>query len=252
MKGDHCLRARLLPSKVSLVDKPSRQPEAGEVANPAALAYLHMRRLAVADKAQTETAIGSSMSTAEDDDRKLLSLLRARDAGAFRALVDRHLPLVLGIGRRMLRDDAEAEDVAQEALLKLWQGGAALDLGAGGFRPWLRRVTTNLCIDRIRSSRRTDVTDEVPDSPVPATQLTDLAEGDMAQRVHSALMQLPDRQRQALSLFHYEGFSQIEVAGIMGVSDEAVESLLSRARRTLRGALKDEWRQLLPGEAGEA
>src|SRR5262245_14767499 len=184
-----------------------------------------------------------------DDDRVLLDRLRARDGAAFRTLVDRHLPAVLGIARRMLRDEAEAEDVAQEAMLKLWQGGAGLDIGAGGARPWLRRVATNLCIDRIRSGRRTEVTDEVPDQPVAANQLVKLAEGELAVRVDAALQGLPERQRQALVLFHYEGLSQIEVGRVLGVSDEAVESLLSRARRALRGALKDEWRLLLPGEA---
>ena len=126
-----------------------------------------------------------------------------------------------------------------------------LEIGDGGVRPWLRRVASNLCIDRIRSGRRTDVTDEVPDQPVPPSQFTSLAEGDLSARVEAALRGLPERQRQALVLFHFEGLSQSEVGRILGVTDEAVESLLSRARRALRVELKDEWRQLLPGEAGE-
>ncbi len=194
----------------------------------------------------------SFMTTAEDDDRHLLGLLRQRDGAAFRILVERHLPLVTGVARRILRDDAEADDVAQEAMLRLWQGGGGLEVGPGGIRPWLRRVTSNLCIDRIRSRSRTDVTDEVPDQPVAANQLSNLVEDDMAARVQQALLALPERQRQALVLFHYEGLSQIEVAGVLCVTDEAVESLLSRARRALRGSLKDEWRQLLPGAAGDA
>lgn len=188
--------------------------------------------------------------TSADDDRALLARLSARDAGAFRALVERHLPLLLGVARRMLHDDAEAEDVAQEALVKLWQGGAALEIGESGVRPWLRRVTTNLCIDRIRSGRRTDVTDKIPDRPIPASQLASLTENDLATRVNRALLALPERQRQALVLFHFEGLSQIEVGAALGVSDEAVESLLSRARRALRSTLKDDWQQLLPEEAG--
>jgi RNA polymerase sigma-70 factor, ECF subfamily len=191
----------------------------------------------------------SKATPAVDDDRVLLDRVQARDGRAFRALVERYLPPVLGVARRMLRDDAEAEDVAQEALLKLWQGGAALEIGAGGAWPWLRRVTSNLCIDRMRSGRRTDVTDEVPEQPVAANQFRLLAESDLSTRVDAALRGLPERQRQALVLFHYEGLSQIEVGRVLGVSDEAVESLLSRARRALRGMLKDDWRLLLPGEA---
>lgn len=183
----------------------------------------------------------------EDSDAALLALVGARDAAAFQVLVDRHLAAVVGVARRMLRDEAEAEDIAQEALLKLWQGGSRLEIGASGVRPWLRRVATNLCIDRIRSGRRTEVTNEVPDQPVAATQLDGLEQGDLAGRVDAALRGLPERQRQALVLFHYEGMSQSQVGEVLGVSDEAVESLLSRARRAMREQLRAEWRQLLPG-----
>ncbi len=190
--------------------------------------------------------------TIAGDERTLMARLRARDAGAFRMLVDRHMSVLLGVARRILRDEAEAEDVVQEAFVKLWQSGAGLEIGDAGVRPWLRRVVTNQCIDRIRAGRRTDVTDQIPEQPVPATQLTSLAENDLSARVTFALQQLPERQRQALALFHFEGLSQNEVAAALAVSDEAVESLLSRARRTLRGALRDEWRQLLPGDGGES
>lgn len=184
---------------------------------------------------------------ADADDAALIARAAARDGQAFRLLVERHLPSLLGVARRMLRDEMEAEDVAQEALVRLWQQGANLELGAGGARPWLRRVVANLCIDRIRAGRRTDVTDEVPEQEVEPNQLSGLLDGDLAQRVEQALQGLPERQRLALTLFHYEGMSQIEVGEILGVSDEAVESLLSRARRALRAMLKDDWKQLLPG-----
>lgn len=189
---------------------------------------------------------GAGSPQPEGTDAELLTRVGARDPAAFQALVERHLPAVIGVARRMLRDEAEAEDIAQEALIKLWQGGAALEIGANGVRPWLRRVTTNLCIDRMRSGRRTDVTDEVPDQPVAATQLDGIEQDDLAGRVDAVLRGLPERQRQALVLFHYEGMSQAEVGKVLGVSDEAVESLLSRARRAMREKLNAEWRQLLP------
>lgn len=181
-----------------------------------------------------------------DDDASLLTRIAAGDATAFRHVVDRHLPTILAIARRMLRDDAEAEDVAQDAMLRLWRNAGALELGPGGVRPWLRRVVSNLCIDRVRSARNLSVVETVPEVGEAPGQLRHLAERDLAKRVDAALKDLPERQRLALTLFHYEGMSQVEVGAVLGISDEAVESLLARARRTLKGRLQGEWRALIP------
>lgn len=179
------------------------------------------------------------------DDAGLLARAGSGDATAFRSLLDRYLGAVVASARRILHDDAEAEDVAQEAMLRLWRSAATLQLGAGGVLPWLRRVATNLSIDRIRARRREFVTDEVPEQAVAATQQDGMDANDVATRVSRALAALPERQRQAIALFHYEGLSQVEVGRALGVSDEAVESLLARARRALKAALKDDWRNLV-------
>jgi RNA polymerase sigma-70 factor (ECF subfamily) len=182
------------------------------------------------------------------EDAGLVAAAAHGDAAAFRSLVDRHLSGALAVARRMLRDEAEAEDVAQEALLRLWRSAVGLEVGPQGVRPWLRRVVSNLCVDRMRSGRRVSVVEEVPERIEPATQLAHMEAQDVSQRVDAALKDLPDRQRMALTLFHYEGLSQIEVGRIMGISDEAVESLLARARRSLKASLRDEWRELIASE----
>ena len=147
-----------------------------------------------------------------DDETELLARVAAGEAQAFRGLVDRHLPTVLAIARRMLKDDAEAEDVAQEALLRLWRNAAALELGSGrraslaaarGFEPVHRpgacRVATRRRWIRCRSR---------PSRP---SQVRHLVERELGARVDAALKALPERQRLAITLFHYEGMSQIEV-----------------------------------------
>lgn len=177
-------------------------------------------------------------------DAVLIERTVSGDASAFAEIVARHVAAVSGIARRILGDDAEAEDVVQEAFLKLWRLAPGLTIDATGARPWLRRVVSNLCIDRIRSRRRVDVRDELPEVAVPASQVRELEAEDTAARVDKALQALPERQRLALTLFHFEGLSQIEVAASMGISDEAVESLLARGRRSLKAALRNEWREL--------
>jgi RNA polymerase sigma-70 factor (ECF subfamily) len=88
------------------------------------------------------------------------------------------------------------------------------------------------------------VVDELPEVPEPAKQLAALESQDVQHRVGDAMQKLPERQRLALTLFHFEGLSQIEIGNILGVSDEAVESLLSRARRQLKADLKSDWESL--------
>ena len=179
------------------------------------------------------------------DETDLVLRSAGGDASAFRTLTERHLASVIGIARRMLRDDAEAEDVAQEAFLRLWRSGTSLDIGIAGVKPWLRRVVSNLCIDRVRGRQRLSVVEELPEVPEAPRQLAALEEMELQRRVDAALKSLPERQRLALTLFHYEGMSQHEVASAMDISDEAVESLLGRARRHLKAQLQSEWKALL-------
>lgn len=172
---------------------------------------------------------------AEDD--ALIARFAAGDQAAARVLTARLAPGVLALARRMLRDAAEAEDVAQEAMLRLWK--IAPDWQAGRAKPstWLYRVAQNLCTDRLRRARGTGL-DAAPEPVDDAPGALDrLITADRAAALNAAMARLPDRQRLALHLRHFDGRSNIEIAEIMEVSVEAVESLTGRAKRALAGML---------------
>ena len=175
------------------------------------------------------------------DDDKLLASIGGGNEGATQLLVDRHLSRTLALSYRMLRDHGEAEEVSQDAFLRVWKTAPKWEPGRAKFTTWLHRVVTNLCIDRLRKRRTVQLDEDFDmpdDSPDPEATLV---QGELSGRVKVALEKLPDRQKTAIMLSHYQGMSNIETAEIMDVSIEAVESLLARGRRALKKALKPEW-----------
>ncbi|SMX49284.1 ECF RNA polymerase sigma factor SigE [Maliponia aquimaris] len=174
-----------------------------------------------------------------DADEDLLAAYAAGDAAAARALTQRLAPRVFAHAARMLGGDrAEAEDVAQEALLRLWRAAPGWRRGEAKVTTWLYRVTANLCIDRMRRRRGGTDLDAVPE---PADESPSAAEGlqqqARAEALQGALDGLPDRQRQAVILRHIEGLSNPEIAEIMDIGPRAVESLVARGKRALEDAL---------------
>lgn len=160
----------------------------------------------------------------------------AGEAAAIRALVNRYSPGILSLATRMLSDSTEAEDVTQETFIRAWKVLPGWESRAK-FSTWLHRVALNLCYDRLRK-RREVLADELPDRA--DTALGPQEALDQAQRlkaVEAAIGRLPERQSAALTLCALQGHSQAEAAEIMDVSVEALESLLARARRTLRSEL---------------
>lgn len=157
-------------------------------------------------------------------DLHLLQETARGSEAAFRALVNQNLRSLLGIGRRMLGETAEAEDMAQETLLRLWRGAGQIEIGPAGVRPWLNRVAANLCLDRLRARKVAPQTRaDLPEPSLPAGQLQGIEEAELSRRVDRALQDLPERQRLALVLFHYQGLSQDEAAEALGVSQDALE-----------------------------
>jgi|TARA_B110000914_G_scaffold205816_1_gene201273 RNA polymerase sigma-70 factor (ECF subfamily) len=170
-------------------------------------------------------------------DAELLARFSKGDRAAALALTSRLAPVVFAQAFRMLGDRAEAEDVTQESLLRLWKAAPGWDATRAKITTWLYRVTSNLCIDRLRKSNRNsgdevpEVADETPgiDRKLQATA--------RAQALQHALQTLPDRQRQAMILRHIEDLSNPEISDIMEISVEAVESLVSRGKRALASTL---------------
>jgi RNA polymerase sigma-70 factor (ECF subfamily) len=177
----------------------------------------------------------SDLQSADDD----LLLMRAGtgDQRAFRVLVSRHLQRSISLARRMTGNATEAEDVAQEAFLRVWQKASAWRSGDARFSTWLYRVVVNLCLDRRRKKPMAPLEAAGdPSDPSPSVELK-LVEDQKTRMVTEALATLPDRQRTALVLSYYEEMSNIAAAEVLGVSVSALESLLVRARKALRAEL---------------
>lgn len=172
-----------------------------------------------------------------DPDGELVQRIAQGDAAAARALMARHLPRVLSLARRMLGNAADAEDVAQETFLRAWNSAAKWRPGQAKFETWLHRVAVNQCYDRLRKKRGValdDIADPVDPGPMPGAALET---GDTVKAVEAALARLPERQRAAIVLCHYEGQGNIAAAETLGISVDALESLLARGRRALRELL---------------
>ena len=169
-------------------------------------------------------------------DDALIAAFAAGDTAAARVLTLRWTPRVMAQAWRMLGDRAEAEDVAQEAMLRLWRIAPEWRPGEAQVSTWLYRVVANLCTDRLRRRRHRGGPglDEVPE-PADATPgaAARLQEQSRHRALSEALGELPDRQRQAVVLRHLEGLGNPEIAEIMDISPRAVESLTARGKRAL-------------------
>jgi RNA polymerase sigma factor (sigma-70 family) len=180
------------------------------------------------------------LATASDE--VLLVLFANGDRQAAHVLSQRFVPRILGYAARLLSGDrAEAEDVAQEAMLRLWRIAGEWRQGEARVATWLYRVTTNLCTDRLRSRQRRRISADVADLPDladgAASVTAQMMQADRMQALERALDRLPERQRQAVVLRHIEGLGNPEIAAIMDMSVEAVESLTARGKRALAAAL---------------
>jgi RNA polymerase sigma-70 factor (ECF subfamily) len=159
------------------------------------------------------------------------------DPLAARLLTLRLAPLVQRYAARLLGDRTEAEDVAQEAMLRLWRIAPDWRQGEARVTTWLYRVVTNLCTDRLRRARPKALDEVAEPEDVAPGATARMIEADRVAALEQALAQLPDRQRQAVVLRHLEGLSNPEIAEAMDIGVEAVESLVARGKRALGAIL---------------
>lgn len=173
-----------------------------------------------------------------DEDEELLDRLASNDEAAFRLLVERHIDRAFGIALRILGSRADAEDVVQDTMLKVWTHRGKWQHGRAKFSTWLYRVITNRCIDLHRLPR-TDNVDAVPE-PVDTRPdaVSAMQRNEVTRMLENAMQRLPEQQRVAVILSYHENMSNGEIAEVMDTTIAAVESLLKRGRQQLRDLLR--------------
>jgi RNA polymerase sigma-70 factor (ECF subfamily) len=184
--------------------------------------------------------------TEEDaEDVRLMGLVTAGDAGAFEQLVERHQRLVVGTVSRMLGNNSEAEDIAQQVFVRVWKS-AKRYVPRAKFTTWLLKITRNLVFNELRRrSRHAHVPlqseSEEEERPIKDERAiapdASLLEQELQKAIDAAIANLPETQRMAVILRRYEELSYEEIAETLDQSVSAVKSLLFRARTELRASL---------------
>ncbi len=174
----------------------------------------------------------------EVDELKLVQQSVAGDEAAYRLLLEKHLPSLSRYIARMLGNVTEVDDIIQEASLRLWTKGKQFDPKKTKLTTWLHNIAHNLCIDHFRKHHRvvTKPADEVEalmrmESYGPES---DSIHAGLKLDIASAMMEIPERQRSAIIMCHYQGLSNKDAAAILGVSVDALESMMARGRKKLR------------------
>ncbi|MGC3961366.1 MAG: sigma-70 family RNA polymerase sigma factor [Verrucomicrobiota bacterium] len=190
------------------------------------------------------------MSVELDPDAALMLRVKQGDASAFATLVEKYKQPVMNLAWRTLRDETEAEDLAQNVFVQAWKSAGRYQATAK-FSTWLFTIARNLCLNEIRRRTRhpaesLDQTRE-DDGEQPLFQVEDkrraaapdeLLRGELERKVDEAMGALPENQRLALALCKQEELSYEEMAEVLGCSLSATKSLIHRARETLKARLK--------------
>lgn len=171
-------------------------------------------------------------------DEQLMAAIAAGDQRAFATLVTRHLPRAYAIARRFVRQQADAEDIAQEAFTRVWTHAALWQPGRAQFSTWLQRIVINLCLDGLRRHKQQAEQDidsllaELIDPQADTARAAELAHE--ALQIQRVVQRLPEKQRMAVLLCYFDEQTNPQAAAVMGIHQKALEGLLGRAREQLR------------------
>ncbi|MBC9877304.1 RNA polymerase sigma factor [Bradyrhizobium sp. INPA01-394B] len=179
-----------------------------------------------------------------DEDSELLDRLATGDEAAFRMLVERHIDRAYAIALRIVGNAADAEDVVQDTMLKIWSHRGRWQHGRAKFSTWLYRVISNRCIDLRRKPRNENVetVPEVADGQPDAVEI--IERNELHGMLELAMQRLPEQQRIAVIFSYHENMSNGEIAQVMDTTVAAVESLLKRGRQQLRQLLRKHERDI--------
>ncbi|MDP9003538.1 MAG: sigma-70 family RNA polymerase sigma factor [Verrucomicrobiota bacterium] len=182
---------------------------------------------------------------ADAEDVRLMQLASTGDTGAFELLVERHQRLVLGTVARMLGNNSEVEDIAQQVFVRVWKS-ASRYVPTAKFTTWLLKITRNLVFNELRRRSRhfrvpLQLEQEEEERPLKDEHAiapdASLLEQELQRAIEDAIAQLPETQRMAVVLRRYDDLSYDEIADVLDQSVPAVKSLLFRARTELRQSL---------------
>ena len=177
---------------------------------------------------------------AEITDEKLMQAVCMDSRSAYQNLVKRHLNSISHFAYRILGNQKDTEDITQEVFLRLWTNAQKWEPEKSKLTTWLHRIAHNLCIDYLRKHGRMQIQDSFDDEAINSPQKNEKSideKNSEMKLLNEAISSLPENQRSALSLCHYQGFSNKEAAAIMSISVKALESAIARARRSLREKL---------------
>ncbi|MFZ0692752.1 MAG: RNA polymerase sigma factor [Alphaproteobacteria bacterium] len=184
---------------------------------------------------------GAFVATAPsgETDEALMARIAGGDEKAFRIFAARHVPKCLAVAQRIVGNACDAEEIVQDAMLRVWRYAPSWHRTNARVTTWLYRIVANLSVDRARKRRPPSVPLDnaaEPADPAPGADAI-LEVRQLEAFIVAAIKSLPTRQRAALTLCYFEAMDCAQAAHVMGVSISAMESLLVRGRRTLKAQL---------------